>query len=85
MNATLLFSALSISHYFGRLSGVVVRGVGYYTKGPEYEFRDVDLSFLGPTSRCTQKLVAGRRQVHSSVALVDLAVRSFPWFSPKLA
>ena len=33
----------------------------------------------------TQKLVDGRCQVHSLVTLVDLAVRSFPWFSPKLA
>ena len=40
---------------------------------------DVQLSVLG-----AQKLVDGRFQVLSSVALVDLAVRSFPWFSPKL-
>ena len=31
------------------------------------------------------KLVDGKCQVQSPVALVDLAVRSFPWFSPKLA
>ena len=46
---------------------------------------DVELSILGPTSGCAQKLVDGRCQVHSSVELVDLAVRNFPWFSPKLA
>ena len=31
------------------------------------------------------KLVGGRCQVQTPVVLVDLAVRSFPWFSPKLA
>ena len=31
------------------------------------------------------KLEAGRCQVQTPVALVDLAFRSFPWFSPKLA
>ena len=31
------------------------------------------------------KLVDGRCKVQSPIALVDLAVRSFPWFSPKLA
>ena len=36
---------------------------------------DVELSILGPSSGCAQKLVDGRCQVHSSVALVDLAVR----------
>ena len=46
---------------------------------------DVEMSVLGPTSCCAQKLVDGRCQVQSPVALVDLAVRSFPWFSPKLA
>ena len=34
---------------------------------------------------CALKLVDGKCQVQSPVALVDLAVRSFPWFSPKLA
>ena len=32
----------------------------------------------------TLELVDGRCQVQTSVALVDLAVRSFPWLSPKL-
>ena len=31
------------------------------------------------------KLEDGECQVQTPVALVDLAVRSFPWFSPKLA
>ena len=31
------------------------------------------------------KLVDGRCQVQSPVVLVSLVVRSFPWFSPKLA
>ena len=31
------------------------------------------------------KLVDGKCQVQSSIALVDLAVWSFPWFSPKHA
>ena len=43
---------------------------------------DVKLSVLGPISGCAQKLVDGRCQLQSPV---DLAVRSFPWFSPKLA
>ena len=44
------------------------------------------LSVLGPTSGCTvlrSKLVEGRCQVQSLVELVNLAVQSFPWFSPK--
>ena len=40
---------------------------------------DVELSVLGPTSGYAQKLVDGRCQVHASVALVDLAVQSFPF------
>ena len=48
------------------------------------EGMDVELSVLGPASDCTQKLVDGRYQVYSSVALVNLVFRSFPWFSPKL-
>ena len=51
---------------------------------PGYDM-DVELSVLGPTSGCALNLIDGRCHVHSSVALVDLAVRSFPWFSPKLA
>ena len=35
---------------------------------------DVKLPVLGPTSGYAQKLVDGGCQVHSSVALVDLAV-----------
>ena len=47
---------------------------------------DVDLSVHGPTSGCAKKLVDGRCQVHYSVRLVDLAVRSFPlqWFFLKV-
>ena len=50
---------------------------------PEYGM-NVKLFVIGPTSDCVQKLVDGRCQLHSSVALFDLAVLSFPWFSPKL-
>ena len=41
-----------------------------------------------PTSSCEvlrSKLLDGKCLVQPSVALVDLAVRSFPWFSPKIA
>ena len=41
---------------------------------------DVKLSVLDPPMSerfCTEKLVDGKRQVQSPVALVDLAVRSF--------
>ena len=41
----------------------------------------------GPTNGgavLLSKLVDERCQVKSSVVLVDLAVRSFPWFTPKL-
>ena len=38
---------------------------------------DVELSVLGSTSSCAQKLVDGRCQVPSSVALVDLAFRLY--------
>ena len=31
------------------------------------------------------KLLDGRCQVQFPVALVDLAIRTFPWFSPELA
>ena len=33
---------------------------------------------------CALKLVDGKCQVLSTIVLVDLPVRSFPWFSPKL-
>ena len=35
--------------------------------------------------RYRSKLEGGKCQVQTPVALVDLAVPSFPWFSPKLA
>ena len=67
-------------------SSAVVREAGCYTKGSNpRKGMDINLSIPGPTSGCAQKLVDGRCQVHSSVKFADLAVRSFPWFSPKLA
>ena len=47
-----------------------------------------NLNFRRPTSGrvvLCSKLVDGRCQVQTLVPLVDLAVRSFPWFSPKLS
>ena len=53
---------------------------------------DYSLSFKSEAYRPTSgraflhsKLVDRRCQVQSPVALVDLPVRSFPWFFPKLA
>ena len=43
------------------------------------------LQYVNVISGCAQKLVDERCQVHSLVAFVNLAFRSFPWFSPKLA
>ena len=65
-----------------RPNGAVVREVGCCTRGSGFESRvkgmDAELSVLGSTSSCARKLVDGRCQVQSPVALVDLAVRSFP-------
>ena len=69
----------------------VNRGADCYDKGPEFEFR---LRHGCQTVRSRPRqwlrgsaLKIGRRAVHiqSSIALVVLAVRSFPWFSSKLA
>ena len=52
----------------------------------EQLYHDI-LRDFGPTSGTVviSKLEDGRCQVRTPVALVDLAVWSFPWFSPKLA
>ena len=36
-------------------------------------------------SNSALKLVDGRCKVQTPISLVDLAVRSFPWFAPELA
>ena len=65
------------------------RGAGCHTEDSRFEswvrHGCQNCPSQAPTSGCAQKLVGGKRQVHSSVTLVDLAVRSFLWFSPKLA
>ena len=50
------------------------------------EHAGIKASWGAPTSGTVVMLKTGRREVPGSnlVALVDLAVRSFPWFSPKL-
>ena len=45
-------------------------------------------NILGPTigeAVVCSKLVDGRWEAQSPIALVDLAIRSFAWFSPKLS
>ena len=60
-------------------SSAVVREAGCYTKGSNpRKGMDINLSIPGPTSGCAQKLVDGRCQLHSSVALVDLTIQGFP-------
>ena len=77
-------------YFFGRPSDVVVRRAGCYTKGPGFESR-VRHGCQTVRPRSYQWLSGsapntGRREgPGSNLALVDLAVRSFPWFSPKLA
>ena len=73
-------------HYFWRRpSGVVVRLAGCYTKRSRVRIPECQTVRPKPHQRQRSKTGRRRCQVHFSVALVDLAVRSFPWFSPKLA
>ena len=72
----------------GRPNGEVGREAGCCTRGSGFESRVRHGSravCLDSTSSCAQNLVDERCQVQSPVALVDLAVRSFPWFFPKIA
>ena len=82
-NNIVLFDNIQDCH--SRLNGVMARWAGCYTKGPEFESwirHGCQTLRPKPHQWLNSKLVDGRCQVHSSVALVDVAIRSFPWFSP---
>ena len=63
-------------------SGVVARGAGCCSKGSRLESRirhACQIVRSRPHQWLRSKLVDERCQVHSSIALVNQAVRSFPW------
>ena len=74
----------------GRPSGAVVREAGCCIKDSVFESRvrhgnSPSLDQPVAARFCALKLVDGKCQIQSPVVLVDLAARSFQWFSPKLA
>ena len=86
-----IHSIITLVHYhimYKRMHTQLTRK-GYIThKIQRIHISVIFQTFEGPTSSAVvlrSKLVDGRCQVRSPVALVDLAVRSFLWFSPKLS
>ena len=66
------------------MNNLIFKEISFYIKTYSHTGH---LHFLRPTSGrvVTLKLEDGRRQVQTLITLVDLAVQSFLWFSPKLA
>ena len=91
----LLYSSFNILFFhvinnINRPSSAVVKEAGCYAKGPGFKYQvRHEYQIVRPclTSSCAVlRSKTGQRKVTSStpVALVNLAIRNFPWFSPKL-